>query len=194
MNAYALQFQMRNRCMRLSCNISHFRMQTQAAGQPPLARLPGSKPRPAGGSEGNAGADGAQNQAAGRDGRMCAERSEEGEAEPEKEKASAQDIIRNLVKEKYMGDDDKERRKKETPKNAMLKRHKAISFNYDFDSVLLGSRKASLMDLETNSNDVVQQDWTAPLLAEGALQQSASPRMSRRGSLDATAAEQNCGK
>jgi hypothetical protein len=164
-------------------------MQTQAAGQPPLARLPGSKPRPAGGSEGNAGADGAQNQAAGRDGRTCAERLEVGEAEPEK--ASAQDIIRNLVKEKYMGDDDKERRKKETPKHRMLKRHTAISFNYDFDSVLLGSRKASLMDLETNSNDVVQQDWTAPLLAEEGSPQSASPSMSRRGNPDATAAEQD---
>jgi hypothetical protein len=172
-------------------------MQTQAAGQPPLARLPGSKPRPAGGSEGNAGADGAQNQAAGRDGRMCAERSEEGEAEPEKEKASAQDIIRNLVKEKYMSDDDEERRKKETPKHGLLKRHQSISFNrriYDFDSVLLNSRQATLKDLETNSNDVVQQDWTAPLLAEEASPQSASPRMSRRGNLDATAVEQDGGK
>jgi hypothetical protein len=172
-------------------------MQTQAAGQPPLARLPGSKSRLAGGSEGNARAHGAQDQTAGGDGKMCAERSEVGEAEAEKEKASAQDIIRNLVKEKYMSDDDEERRKKETPKHGLLKRHQSISFNrriYDFDSVLLNSRQATLKDLETNSNDVVQQDWTAPLLAEGALQQSASPRMSRRGSLDATAAEQNCGK
>lgn len=99
---------------------------------------------------------------------MCAERSEVGEAEAEKEKASAQDIIRNLVKEKYMSDDDEERRKKETPKHGLLKRHQSISFNrriYDFDSVLLNSRQATLKDLETNSNDVVQQDWTAPLLS-----------------------------
>ena len=94
-------------------------MQSQAAGQPPLARLPGEKAQPVAAAAAPGQGDSGQKE----QGQVGSQGVNPGE-----EEASAWDIMRNLVKDKYKSNTDQT---KQAQAQADSKKQKTISFQYD---------------------------------------------------------------